>query len=98
MARKNLKSVAAALTPAAEKLPTQNVQPVRQAAPETPAPAEPLVQFSFGLKKSQRKELHRLAAEADMTTRAFILNALKEKGLTVTDDDLLDQRRGRGVA
>jgi hypothetical protein len=28
-----------------------------------------------------------------MTMRAFILNALKERGLTVTDDDLLDLRR-----
>lgn len=28
-----------------------------------------------------------------MTMRAFILGALKERGLTVTEDDLLDLRR-----
>jgi hypothetical protein len=58
-----------------------------------PAPVEPIVQFSFGLRKSQRKELQRLAADVDMTMRAFILDALKEKGLPVTEEDLLDLRK-----
>lgn len=99
MARKDLKSVAAALAPAAARLPTQNVAtPPRQEKPEQPdpaKPAEPVVQFSFGLRKSQRKELARLAAEADMTMRAFILDALRAKGLSVAEDDLLDLRRER---
>jgi len=34
----------------------------------------------------------RLAAEADMTMRAFVLNALKDKGLPVNPDDFLDLR------
>jgi hypothetical protein len=34
----------------------------------------------------------RLAAEADMTMRAFVLKALKDKGLPVNPDDLLDLR------
>lgn len=93
MSKKNLRSIATALKPAAEQLPTQNVQIAAPPAAEIPAPSEPSVQFSFGLRKSQRKELARLAADEDMTMRAFILNALKEKGLTVTDDDLLDLRR-----
>ena len=94
MARKDLKSVAAALAPAAATLPTQHVAPTsRPAKPETPAPAEPIVQFSFGLRKSLRKELARLAADADMTMRSFILDALKEKGLSVTDEDLIDLRK-----
>jgi len=94
MSKKNLQSVAAALAPKAAELPTQNVPPVRPTKSETPAPLEPIVQFSFGLRKSLRKELQRLAAEADMTMRAFILDALKEKGLSVADDDLKDLRRG----
>jgi len=40
-----------------------------------------------------RKELARLADDADMTMRAFILEALREKGLSVTDEDLADLRR-----
>ena len=96
MARKNLKSVAAALTPVAAELPTQHVTtPTRPAQPDTPAPGEKTVQFSFGLRKSLRKELARLAAEADMPVRAFILDALKEKGLSVVEDDLIDRRKSR---
>ena len=94
--RKNLQSVAASLSAVAAQLPTQNVQPAvppRPAPIEVSASTEPVVQFSFGLRKSQRRELQRLAADADMTMRAFILSALKERGLTVTEEDLLDLRR-----
>ncbi len=94
MARKDLRSVAASLTSVAATLPTQNVAPSPAVVvPEPREPTEEIVQFSFGLRKSQRKELQRLAADADMTMRAFILNALKGQGLTVTEDDLLDLRR-----
>lgn len=86
MAKKDLRSVAASLTAVAATYPTQNV-------PTSERPAEPIVQFSFGLRKSLRRELQHLAADADMTMRAFILDALKQKGLSVTDDDLLDLRR-----
>lgn len=90
MTKKDLRSVAASLSAVAAQLPTQNVHPI--AAPR-PAPAEPMVQFSFGLRKSLRRELQGLAADADMTMRAFILDALKARGLSVTKDDLLDLRR-----
>ena len=56
---------------------------------------EEVSQFSFGLRKGLRKQLGRLADDADMTMRAFVLNALKEKGLNVRDDDLLDLRKDR---
>lgn len=95
MSKRDLRSVAAALAPVANSLPTQNVgSSVRREIPETPAPSEPIVQFSFDLRKSLRKELARLAADADMTMRAFILDALKEKGLSVSEEDLKDLRRG----
>jgi hypothetical protein len=54
---------------------------------------EEVSQFSFGLRKGLRKQLGRLADDADMTMRAFVLNALKEKGLDVRADDLLDLRK-----
>ncbi|TNC61412.1 hypothetical protein [Rubellimicrobium roseum] len=94
--KKNLQSVAASLSAVAAQLPTQHVQPAAAARPvpvEASASTELVVQFSFGLRKSQRRELQRLAADADMTMRAFILSALKERGLTVTEEDLLDLRR-----
>ena len=96
MMKKDLRSVAASLSSVAASLPTQHVAPVSiVASNDRPALAtsEPIVQFSFGLRKTQRRELQRLAADADMTMRAFILDALTEKGLTVTEDDLLDLRR-----
>ena len=44
---------------------------------------------------SLRKQLARLADDADMTMRAFVLEALKAKGLDVRPDDLLDLRKER---
>ena len=90
MTKKDLRSVAASLSAVAAHLPTQNVHAITTSRP---APAETVVQFSFGLRKSQRREFQQLAADADMTMRAFILDALKAKGLTVTAEDLLDLRR-----
>ena len=97
MKKKNMQSIVTALTPMAGTLPTQRPQPV-QAAPK-PALAsvsEPLVQFSFSLRKSQRKQLARLASDEDVPMRAFVLEALREKGLDVTDDDLRDLRKEKG--
>ena len=56
---------------------------------------EPVTQFSLSLRRDLRKQLARLADEADMTMRAFVLNALKAKGLAVRADDLLDLRKER---
>lgn len=50
-------------------------------------------QFSMSLTERQRKQLFRLASDAGMTMRAFVLNALKAQGLTVDDEDLVDARR-----
>jgi len=99
--KKNFRSVASDLASVAERLPTQNVTHARadqagQGSAPSATSEEPQVQFSFSLRKSLRKELARLADDADMTMRAFILNALKAKGLSVTDDDLLDLRREQG--
>ncbi len=100
MAKKDLASVATDLSALASMMPTQ-----RPAAPEPqslkvvpPAPkpkgqGEEITQFSLSLRKSLRKQLARLADEADMTMRAFVLDALKAKGLDVRPDDLADLRK-----
>ena len=107
MGKKSLENVTADLSALAAAMPTQRlVAPPPMAAPQSAQPelkvvrpakkpvVEPLTQFSFSLRKSLRKELTRLASDADMTMQAFILNALKAKGLAVTDEDLLDRRKG----
>jgi hypothetical protein len=99
MTRKDLRSVQTDLAALAGALPTQHV------ARTDPPPASPaskagqgedIIQFSLSLRKSLRKELARIADESDLTMRAFVLLALREKGLHVTDDDLLDLRKERG--
>ena len=47
------------------------------------------------MRKELRKQLARLASDADMAMRAFVLNALKEKGLFVREEDLTDLRKER---
>ena len=46
-----------------------------------------------GCGSSLRRELDRLAIDNDTTMQAFVLGALRDKGLSVTDDDLLDLRK-----
>jgi hypothetical protein len=91
--KKNLQSVTANLTDLAATMPSQTPMSVVRNA--LAAPSEPVVQFSFSMRRSLRRELDRLAADSEMTMRAFVLGALREKGLTVTDDDLLDLRKPR---
>lgn len=109
MGKKDLSSVTTDLSALASAMPTQRpvaAVPPAIAAPTTPparlkvAPApqadnEELIQFSLSMRKELRKQLARLASDADMTMRAFVLNALKEKGLSVRDDDLIDLRKER---
>jgi hypothetical protein len=99
MARKDLRSVQTNLAALADTLPTQHVARAEPTA--TPfvtrgaASSEEVIQFSLSLRKSLRKELARLADDTDMTMRAFVLMALRDKGLSVTDEDLLDLRKER---
>jgi hypothetical protein len=83
---------AAPVAPAAAE-PTLKVVP--KPKPKTEPEPEPVTQFSLSLRKTLRKQLSRLADDADMTMRAFVLNALKDKGLSVRDDDLADLRKER---
>ena len=94
MAKKDLASVTTDLSTLAALLPTQ-----RPAAPRlvevAPAKSAPLAQISLSLRQDLRKQLNRLAAEADMTLRAFVLKALQDKGLSVREEDLYDLRKKR---
>jgi hypothetical protein len=106
MGKKDLASVTTDLSALASMMPTQKpvvaapaaVVPPPAAMTVVPAPQreeEGVIQFSLSMRKELRKQLARLASDADMTMRAFVLNALKEKGLSVRDDDLIDLRKER---
>src|SRR4051812_21442534 len=98
----------AALGEAAAGLPTttsapapshQNASAPVPAPVETPKPkvdaAEPVEQISLRLRKSVKKQLKRLADEADVTQQVFILMALQKAGVVLTEDDLKDRRKER---
>ena len=101
MAKKDLANVTANLADLAGSLPSQHIAPApatkkgraARSKPKLKIVEEPIIQFSLSLRKSLRKELVMLANEKDMTMRAFVLDALKAKGLNATDDDLIDRRR-----
>lgn len=101
MAKKDLANVTANLADLASSLPSQNIARAPAAKkgraarskPKLKIVEEPIIQFSLSLRKSLRKELVMLASDGDMTMRAFVLDALKAKGLSVTDDDVIDRRR-----
>ena len=61
--------------------------------PRSGAKSEPESQFTLKMRRSLHRELARLAFEAEMTMRGFIMKALKDKGLKVTQADLVDRRR-----
>jgi hypothetical protein len=104
MSKKDLASVTTDLSALASTMPTQRPavatepQTLKVVPPASPKPkgqGEEIIQFSLSLRKDLRKQLARLADDVDMTMRAFVLNALKEKGLAVRDDDLADLRKER---
>jgi hypothetical protein len=98
MPKKNLARLQTDLSALADGLPTQRVTTMPSAVSASAAApqGEEVIQFSLSLRKSLRKELARLAADSDMTMRAFVLNALKAKGLSVADADLIDLRKRGG--
>jgi hypothetical protein len=87
-------------------MPTQRPpEPVRAPAiverprPQpVPAPViEPLVQISFSARFSTRKRMFQVARDHDVTLKALILGALREKypALGIEDADLIDLRAAR---
>jgi hypothetical protein len=72
---------------------------LNQSVPAAPAeaPGEPQVQISFSARFSTRKQMFQLARDRDVTLKALILGALRDKypALGITDDDLIDLRSTR---
>jgi len=58
--------------------------------------AERSAQYLLKMRHEQRKQLSRLAMMEDMTIRGFILAALRDKGLEVSEEDMIDLRRTSG--
>lgn len=50
----------------------------------------------FKVSPALKKEIYRSALEQDETVRAFILKALKDRGIAVSDGDLVDRRKVGG--
>ena len=98
MSKKDLASVTADLSALAQMMPTQRpatLPSLRPPGRRAGQRQDEVMQFSLSLRKELRRQLARLADEADMTMRAFVLNALKAKGLDVRPDDLADLRKPR---
>ena len=79
----------AARQPAAPPGPRQ-----RAKRPKEPLKApEPVSQVTIKMRESLHRELARKAFNSGMTMRGFIMRALKEAGLGVTEADLVDGRK-----
>ena len=85
----------------AAQMPTQRVpveparpRPVPVPAAPAEAPGEPKVQISFSARFSTRKRMFQVARDHDITLKALILGALREKypALGIEDADLVDLR------
>ena len=57
----------------------------------TKTPQEETVQIK--VSPELKKEISRSALECDETVRTFILRALKDRGVSVSDDELVDRRK-----
>jgi hypothetical protein len=51
----------------------------------------------FKVSPTLKKAIYRSALERDETVRAFILKALKDQGIPVSDGDLIDRRKAGGL-
>ncbi len=64
---------------------------------EQPKPKAPIsdrnAQYLLNMRAEQRRQLTKLAVLDDKTIRGFILAALADKGLDVTEEDMVDLRR-----
>ncbi len=50
--------------------------------------------IQFKVSPALKKEICRSALERNETVRAFILRALKDQGIAISDTELVDRRRG----
>ncbi len=83
-------AIPAALAERAATLPTQDVGKRRPAQPED---TELRVQIKFMARESVRNALSVAAVTNKVTVQTYILQALQNAGLPITEDDLRDRRR-----
>ena len=57
---------------------------------------EALSQVTLKMRESLHRELARKAFNSGMTIRGYIMRALQQTGLGVTESDLVDRRRRHG--
>ncbi len=62
-------------------------------AKEPGGSAEAISQVTIKMRESLHRELARKAFNSEMTMRGFIMRALKQAGLGVTESDLVDGRK-----
>jgi hypothetical protein len=78
---------------------TRPSTPITITAPARPVQAgqDEQVQISFSARASTRKGMFKVAHDLDVTLKALILGALRDKypQLGITDDDLADMRTRR---
>lgn len=60
----------------------------------TRAASEKTVQIK--VSPELKKAIHRTALERDETVRTFILKALQQRGIAVSEGDLVDRRKAAG--
>ena len=68
-------------------------RPRASRAPEPENGSEPVSQVTIKMRESLHRELARKAFNSDMTMRGYIMRALKQAGLGVTESDLVDGRK-----
>ncbi len=97
--KKNLGAINAesALHDLAESFPSTKVQPraVKSAAPR--AAQEPEHPLTVRIPMYLAQEMRRAHAETGKSHRLIVLEALKQWGLPVREDDLSERRRRRSV-
>ncbi len=91
-------------TKGSNKEPAPAPRPARRAAPAARKntevelasvmdSTEKLCQFTLSMRESLHRELAMAALAEGMTMRGLIMRALRDAGLGVHDDDLVDRRR-----
>ncbi len=98
MSKKDLPGLKDRLDPMTKNTPSIHVashseqESLQKEKTASPAPDRD-AQYLLKMTRKQRRQIVRLAAMEDLTIRGFILSALKDKGLEVTEEDMLDLRR-----
>ena len=87
--KKGLKQVEANVVGLAKGLPSQ--KSVVKATP-----AQEMTKLTITLRKGLHRELREQAFKSDRTLQGFIMEALQDKGLSVTDNDIRDLRKRGG--